>query len=63
MTTSSKKGELINEEILSLFQSIDSDTLFDPNNNESIADYQPQASELLTEYSSHIDNQTCHIIY
>ena len=49
MATSSKSGGLNNEKKFKpvpLF--IDSDTSFDLSNNESIEDYQPQASELLT---------------
>ena len=34
-----------NEETLTLLQSIDSDTSFGLNDNESIEGYQPQASE------------------
>ena len=44
------------EEILILIESIDSDTLFNLSDNESIENYQPQASELLTESDSRFDN-------
>ena len=42
MATTSKRGWLTNEEVLTLLQSKDSDTSFDLNDNESIEDYQPQ---------------------
>ena len=56
MAITSKRGWLTNEEVLTLLQFIDSDTSFDLNENESIENYQPQASELLTESNSRSDN-------
>ena len=56
MAINSKRGWLTNEEVLTLLQFIDSDTSFDLNENESIENYQPQASELLTESDFRSDN-------
>ena len=56
MATTSKRYGLTNEEILKLLQSLDSDSSFDLSDNESVEEYKPQASEILTESGSSLDN-------